>query len=147
MTSCAVVEHIFNSSTWEADAGGSLNSRPVWSTMQIPGQPRQLYRETLCVCVCVLQGGGGGKNKDNFTFLYYFCSFQNSLFFLSNFLTCLKSHLTRSEFQSYLWSYKKFQRKLDMMAYTCTNHMGGKGRRDQKFKVTSISYRVSSRPA
>lgn len=33
------------------------------------------------------------------------------------------------------------------MAYTCTHHMGGKGRRDQKFKVTSISYRVSSRPA
>jgi hypothetical protein len=28
----AVVAHAFNPSTWEAEAGGSLNSRPVWST-------------------------------------------------------------------------------------------------------------------
>ena len=27
-----VVAHTFNPSTWEAEAGGFLNSRPVWST-------------------------------------------------------------------------------------------------------------------
>jgi hypothetical protein len=28
----AVVVHTFNPSTWEAEAGGSLRSRPAWST-------------------------------------------------------------------------------------------------------------------
>jgi hypothetical protein len=28
-----VVAHAFNPSTWEAEAGGSLNSRPAWSTV------------------------------------------------------------------------------------------------------------------
>jgi hypothetical protein len=41
-----VVEHAFNPSTWEAEAGGFLSSRPVWSTEWIPGQPG-LHRETL----------------------------------------------------------------------------------------------------
>jgi major histocompatibility complex class I len=27
-----VVVHSFNPSTWEAEAGGSLSSRPAWST-------------------------------------------------------------------------------------------------------------------
>jgi hypothetical protein len=27
-----VVAHAFNSSTWEAETGGFLNSRPAWST-------------------------------------------------------------------------------------------------------------------
>jgi hypothetical protein len=27
-----VVVHTFNPSTWEAEAGGSLSSRPTWST-------------------------------------------------------------------------------------------------------------------
>jgi hypothetical protein len=27
-----VVAHIFNPSTWEAEAGGFLSSRPAWST-------------------------------------------------------------------------------------------------------------------
>jgi hypothetical protein len=31
----------------EAEAGGSLSSRPVWSTEESPGQPG-LHRETLC---------------------------------------------------------------------------------------------------
>jgi hypothetical protein len=26
-----VVEHVFNLSTWEAEAGGFLSSRPAWS--------------------------------------------------------------------------------------------------------------------
>jgi hypothetical protein len=30
--SWAVVVHIFNPSTWEAEAGGFLSSRPAWST-------------------------------------------------------------------------------------------------------------------
>jgi hypothetical protein len=41
-----VVAHAFNPSTWEAEAGGFLSSRPAWSTKWVPGQPG-LYRETL----------------------------------------------------------------------------------------------------
>jgi hypothetical protein len=41
-----VVAHAFNPSTWEAEAGGSLSSRPAWSTEWVPGQPG-LHRETL----------------------------------------------------------------------------------------------------
>jgi hypothetical protein len=33
-------------STWEAETGGFLSSRPAWSTKWVPGQPG-LYRETL----------------------------------------------------------------------------------------------------
>jgi major histocompatibility complex class I len=32
-----VVAHAFNPSTWEAEAGAFLSSRPVWSTERIPG--------------------------------------------------------------------------------------------------------------
>jgi hypothetical protein len=42
----AVVAHDFNPSTWEAETGGFLSSRPAWSTKWVPGQPG-LYRETL----------------------------------------------------------------------------------------------------
>jgi hypothetical protein len=42
----AVVAHAFNLSTWEAEAGGSLSSRPAWSTKWVPRQPG-LHRETL----------------------------------------------------------------------------------------------------
>jgi hypothetical protein len=41
-----MVVHAFNPSTWEAEAGGFLSSRPAWSTKWVPGQPG-LYRETL----------------------------------------------------------------------------------------------------
>jgi hypothetical protein len=41
-----VVAHTLNPSTWEAEAGGSLSSRPAWSTEWVPGQPG-LHRETL----------------------------------------------------------------------------------------------------
>ena len=41
-----VVVHTFNPSTWEAETGRSLSSRPSWSTNQVPGQPG-LHRETL----------------------------------------------------------------------------------------------------
>jgi len=33
-------------STWEAETGGFLSSRPAWSTECVPGQPG-LHRETL----------------------------------------------------------------------------------------------------
>jgi hypothetical protein len=42
----AVVAHAFNFSTRGAEAGGSLSSRPAWSTEWVPGQPG-LHRETL----------------------------------------------------------------------------------------------------
>ena len=38
--------HAFNPSTWEAEAGRFLSSRPAWSTEWVLGQPG-LYRETL----------------------------------------------------------------------------------------------------
>jgi hypothetical protein len=46
MGSRVVVAHAFNPSTWEAEAGGFLSSRPAYSTEGVPGQPG-LYRETL----------------------------------------------------------------------------------------------------
>jgi hypothetical protein len=42
----AVVAHTINLSTWEAEAGGFLGSRPAWFTERVPGQPG-LHRETL----------------------------------------------------------------------------------------------------
>jgi hypothetical protein len=41
-----VVAHAFNPSTWEAETGRFLSSRPAWSTKWAPGQPGP-YRETL----------------------------------------------------------------------------------------------------
>ena len=38
--------HAFNPSTWEAEAGRFLSSRPAQSTEGVPGQPG-LHRETL----------------------------------------------------------------------------------------------------
>jgi hypothetical protein len=34
-----VVAHAFNPSTWEAEAGGFLSSRPTWSTKCFPEKP------------------------------------------------------------------------------------------------------------
>jgi hypothetical protein len=42
----AVIVHTFNPSTWEAEVGRFLSSRPPWSTECVPGQPG-LHRETL----------------------------------------------------------------------------------------------------
>jgi hypothetical protein len=41
-----VVAHAFNPSTWEAEVGKALSSRPVWSTELVPEQTR-LHKETL----------------------------------------------------------------------------------------------------
>jgi hypothetical protein len=46
MSEPGMVEHAFNPSTCEAEAGRFLSSRPAWSTEWVPGQPR-LHRETL----------------------------------------------------------------------------------------------------
>jgi hypothetical protein len=46
MESLTMVAHAFNPSTWEAEAGRFLSSRPAWSTEWVPGQPG-LHRETL----------------------------------------------------------------------------------------------------
>jgi len=50
-----VVVHAFNPSPRKAEAGGSLSSRPAWSTERVPGQPG-LHRESL-----------SGKTKQNKT--------------------------------------------------------------------------------
>jgi hypothetical protein len=49
MTLPGVVAHAFNPSTWEAEAGGFLSSRPVWSTERAPGQDSQDYTEKPCL--------------------------------------------------------------------------------------------------
>jgi hypothetical protein len=41
-----MVAHTFNPSTWEAETGEFLSSRPAWSTEWALGQPG-LHRETL----------------------------------------------------------------------------------------------------
>jgi hypothetical protein len=46
-SSQAVVVHAFNPSTWEAEAGRFLSSRPTWSTESVPGQPG--YTERPCL--------------------------------------------------------------------------------------------------
>ena len=46
--SLAVVTYTFNFSTWEAETGGFLSSRPAWSIEWVPGQPQPgIHRETL----------------------------------------------------------------------------------------------------
>lgn len=57
-----VVVHIFNPSTWgaEAEAGGSPSSRPAWPIEWIPGQPG-LYREKL------------SRNKTNLICYFILC--------------------------------------------------------------------------
>jgi hypothetical protein len=44
-----MVAHTFNSSTWEAEAGGFLSSRPAWSTVraiQINPVSKQTNKQT-----------------------------------------------------------------------------------------------------
>ena len=43
-TSWVVVVHAFHPSTWEAEAGRALSSRPAWSTEWVPGWPA-IHRE------------------------------------------------------------------------------------------------------
>ena len=41
-----MVVHAFNARNWEAEAGGHLSSRPVWSIEWVPGHPG-IHKETL----------------------------------------------------------------------------------------------------
>jgi hypothetical protein len=43
----AVVAHAFNPSTWKAEAGGFLSSRPAWSTEWVPGTARATQRNPV----------------------------------------------------------------------------------------------------
>jgi hypothetical protein len=61
----AVVAQAFNPSTWEAEAGRFLSSRPTWSTELVPGQPG-LHRETL-------SQKDKKKKKKSFHFIGVFC--------------------------------------------------------------------------
>jgi hypothetical protein len=60
----AVVVHAFNPSTWEAEAGEFLSSRPAWSIKWVPGQPG-LYRETLSRKTKTKTKTKKKKNKSN----------------------------------------------------------------------------------
>jgi hypothetical protein len=42
----AMVAHVFNSSSWEAEAGRSLSLMPAWSIEQVPGHPG-LHRKKI----------------------------------------------------------------------------------------------------
>jgi hypothetical protein len=43
------VAHALNPSTWEAEAGRSLSSRPAWSGLQSEFQDSQGYTEKPCL--------------------------------------------------------------------------------------------------
>ena len=79
-----VMVHAFNPSTWEAEVGRFLSSRPAWSTKWIPGQPG-LHRVNPV-----------SKKQNNFlsswlsSFLPSFSSSQKNLsFFLSVSFLCV----------------------------------------------------------
>jgi hypothetical protein len=42
-----VLVHAFNPSTWEAEAGGFLSSRPAWSTNKISRSARAIQRNLV----------------------------------------------------------------------------------------------------
>jgi hypothetical protein len=58
-----VAAHTFNPSTWKAEAGGFLSSKPAWSTKRVPGQPG-LHRETLSQKTKGGGGRGGGERGE-----------------------------------------------------------------------------------
>jgi hypothetical protein len=58
-----VVVHAFNPSTWEAEAGGFLSSRPAWSTELVLGQPG-LPHNTDCLSKTMRVGGIAGVVGD-----------------------------------------------------------------------------------
>ena len=77
----AVVVHAFNPSTWEAEAGGFLSSRPAWSTSEF--QDSQGYTEKPClvkkqktvfiyVCAGAYAMVGMFKSEDNLQELVLF---------------------------------------------------------------------------
>jgi hypothetical protein len=65
-----VVVHAFNPSTWEAEAGTVLSSRPAWFIEWVLGQPG-LYRETL-----------SRKTKNIFLLIYFWIFFYEQCIFI-----------------------------------------------------------------
>jgi hypothetical protein len=65
-----VVAHAFNPSTWEAERGKFLSSRPAWSTERVPGQPGGTQRHPNSknlknkVSKKELSHGRNGVNRD-----------------------------------------------------------------------------------
>ena len=57
--------HAFNPSTQETGRQMSVSSRPAWSTERVPGQPRELHRETLSQKT--KQKGRKGRKKEEGT--------------------------------------------------------------------------------
>jgi hypothetical protein len=99
--------HAFNPSTWEAEAGGFLSSRPAWSTKWVPGQPG-LHRETLSrgektklkvtrwwwsTPLSQHSRGRGRQNLCEFevTLVYRVSSFRNSQSYTHTKKPCLKN--------------------------------------------------------
>jgi hypothetical protein len=70
------VAQTLNPSTWEAEAGGFLSSRPAWSTERVSGQPG-LYRETLSPCL-EKQKKQNKKKKGLFIYFMYMSTLQLS---------------------------------------------------------------------
>jgi hypothetical protein len=60
----AMVAHAFNPSTWEAEAGRFLSSRPAWSTEWVPRQPG-LHRETLSHKNKIKNNNNNKENKES----------------------------------------------------------------------------------
>jgi hypothetical protein len=60
------VAHAFNPSTWEAEAGEFLSSRPAWSTKWVPGH-LGLHREILSQKNKTKQNKNNTKQNQNET--------------------------------------------------------------------------------
>jgi hypothetical protein len=89
-----VVALAFNPSTWEAEAGGFLSSRPAWSTKWVPGQPG-LHRETM--------SRKTKKKKKKKKDLFILCMYSLSAYTLLCLKTAIYSHKISESF------FKKFK--------------------------------------
>jgi hypothetical protein len=81
-----MVAHTFNPSTWEAEAGGFLSSRPAWSTEWGPGQPG-LHRETLS------QKTKKKKKKKKKSYHHHWATNSNDNFLYCLLFMCLKNNV------------------------------------------------------
>ena len=76
-----VVTHAFDPSTWEAEVGRFLSSRPAWSTEWVPRQPG-LYRETLSrknQKIIIIKSPYIVRGGTNILFSYVLCLFIKPL--------------------------------------------------------------------
>jgi hypothetical protein len=91
-----MVVHAFNPSTWKAEAGRSLSSRPAWSTKWVPGQP-ELYRETLSQKTKKQNKTKTKKMSKNGPFAYYeryFCFLKMFAVFITK-MAAIQSRLSK----------------------------------------------------